>query len=270
MKVLQSFDFNFGVDWSEVFIARKEGYSTSVTDYHEHEFFEINLILSGDVKILMKNQFAEGTQNRVVLTPPKAPHYVACKPTTVYKRLYLLFTPAFIAHYFPAQDLLFNAFGEHGKVLALNEEQTQYFKIRIEEIEQEQDLFCKQMLIYRLLFKFANLLGTNEQAPSSAHYLMESISYIETHYADKITAELLAKKCFVGRTKLMSEFKKHVGTTLGEYLTTCRLKNALRLLKENQTIEYTAEQCGFSDSSGFIRAFKKHFHTTPHRYIKEN
>ena len=45
MKVLQSFDFNFGVDWSEVFIARKEGYSTSVTDYHEHEFFEINLIL---------------------------------------------------------------------------------------------------------------------------------------------------------------------------------------------------------------------------------
>ena len=153
MQDYNAFDFHFGVDWTEVCVARKEGYFTSVTDYHEHEFFEINLILSGDVKILMNDHLAEGTQNRIVLSPPKTPHFVACKPTAVYRRLYLLFTPAFIARYLPAQDLILKAFGEHGKVIAISNSQTEYIKTLIEEIESEPDLFGKQMLTYRLLFK---------------------------------------------------------------------------------------------------------------------
>ena len=66
----------------------------------------------------------------------------------------------------------------------------------------------------------------------------------------------------------MTEFKKHIGSTLGNYLTICRLKNAIQFLSDNDTLEYTAEKCGFSDSSGLIRAFKKHFNTTPYQYIK--
>lgn len=91
---------------------------------------------------------------------------------------------------------------------------------------------------------------------------------IENHFHEKITATNIAKKLFIGRTTLMTEFKKHIGATLGNYLTICRLKNAIKFLSDNATIEYTAEKCGFADSSGLIRAFKKHFNTTPYQYIK--
>lgn len=46
------YDYGFKKVWNDVFIAHREGYYTSVTDYHEHDFYEINLILSGNVKIL--------------------------------------------------------------------------------------------------------------------------------------------------------------------------------------------------------------------------
>ena len=66
----------------------------------------------------------------------------------------------------------------------------------------------------------------------------------------------------------MTEFKLHTGTTLGEYLCKCRLKNAVQYLLKGQTIEFAAEKCGFSDSSSLIRAFKRVYGTTPHRYVK--
>ena len=181
----------------------------------------------------------------------------------------MVFTPAFIAHYFPEQDLLSTAFGKRGNVITISESQTQYFKRLIENIKQEPDLLGKQLLVYHLLLRIAKLSQWNTPKNGNpAHYVIQAISYLENHYNEKITAEQLAKQLFVGRTTFMTEFKKHVGITLGEYLTVCRLKNAIRFLVDGQTLENTAKQCGFSDSSGLIKAFKKRFHTTPYQYAK--
>ena len=117
MRYTDIYDYGFGVEWNDVLVTRRDGFYTSVTDYHEHDFYEINLILSGNVKILMKNRFEEGTQNRIVLTPPQTPHYISCKSDVMYSRLYLVFTRSFISNYFPEYDLLFSTFGKNGKVV---------------------------------------------------------------------------------------------------------------------------------------------------------
>ena len=100
------------------------------------------------------------------------------------------------------------------------------------------------------------------------HYIFETLTYLENHYNEKINFTILAESLYVGRTTLMTEFKRYTESTLGEYLTKCRLKNAIPLLLQKKTVEYAAEACGFSDSSGFIRAFKRHYGTTPFKYIK--
>ena len=61
MSGLDIYNFGFGREWNDVLVTRRDGYYTSVTDYHEHEFYEINLILSGNVKILMQDCLEEGT-----------------------------------------------------------------------------------------------------------------------------------------------------------------------------------------------------------------
>ena len=177
----------------------------------------------------------------------------------------MVFTPSFISGYFPEYDSIFNVFGDHGRVISLSETDVEYLKGLFEQIKQEPYLLGQRLLVYHLLLRLSKLFEPKDFEKNKApHYIIESISYIEANYQEKITAEKIAKNLFVGRTTFLTEFKKHMGITFGEYLTACRLKNAVRFLSENQSVEYTAEKCGFSDSSGLIRAFKKHFHTTPY------
>lgn len=183
--------------------------------------------------------------------------------------IYLVFTRSFISNFFPEYDLLFSAFGKNGRVIQISKTDTDYFKRLFEEIKEEPYIFGKQLLVYHLLLRISKLSDTNERDKnSSPRYVLQAVSYIENHFHEKITATDIAKKLFIGRTTLMTDFKKHIGSTLGNYLTICRLKNAIQFLSNNDTLELAAEKCGFSDGSGLIRAFKKHFNTTPYQYIK--
>ena len=91
MSEYKPYDFGFGRVWDSVHVERRSGYSSSVTDYHMHDFYEINLILSGNVKILLKDRFEEGLENRIVITRPGSAHFIACNPDTLYSRMYLVF-----------------------------------------------------------------------------------------------------------------------------------------------------------------------------------
>ena len=113
------YDQGLGKIWHDVYVNYREGYSTSVTDYHEHEFYEINLILSGNVKILLGDRFEEGSQNRIVLTRPGTPHYISCTSDVLYSRLYLTFTCEFVEDRIPEWHDLSFLFGQSGTVITL-------------------------------------------------------------------------------------------------------------------------------------------------------
>jgi len=163
-----------------------------------------------------------------------------------------------------------SVFGDHGRIIQLSDSDTEYLKGLFEQIKQEPYTLGKRLLVYHLLLRLSKLCEPkNFEKNKAPYYIIESISYIEANYQEKITAKFMAKRSFVGRTTYMTEFKKHVGITFGDYLTACRLKKAIAFLSENLSIEATAEKCGFADGSGLIRAFKKHFHTTPYQYIKK-
>ena len=67
-------------------------------------------------------------------------------------------------------------------------------------------------------------------------------------------------------------FKKEVGVSPLEYLTTLRMKSAETLLTAMWTNEYTvteiAQMCGYDDALYFSRVFKKHFGCAPSYYLK--
>ena len=264
----KSYDYGFGEVWKTVHVERRAGYHSSVTDYHKHDFYEINLILSGNIKILLKDKFEQGRENRMVLTRPNTAHFISCHPDTLYKRLYLLFTDEFIADCFSEWQQLCRVFGSNGTILTLTEEETELFRQLIEQIEQEKSVFGQRLLIYYLLLKIYDRYPQHPNAADTPSYIFEVLTYLESHYAENINFAHLAKSLYVGRTTLMTDFKRYTESTIGQYLTKSRLRHAIPLLLQNNTIEYTAEKCGFSDSSGFIRAFKRYYGATPYQYIK--
>ena len=90
------YDHGYQNQWTDVYVEIRERYKTSVTDFHEHDFYEINLILSGDVKVFAANQVVDGTSNKIVLAKPDTPHFVSCNSDVLYSSVYLVFSDEFI------------------------------------------------------------------------------------------------------------------------------------------------------------------------------
>ena len=264
-----AFDADFGRAWQELHVAERQGYQTSVTDYHRHDFYEINLILSGNVRILLGDGVEEGCAHRIVLTRPPTPHYVSCNSDTLYHRLYLLFTEDFAAGHLSEWHELAAVFGENGTVLTLDDEQSAFFAERILAIKEESSPLRRRLTVYDLLSRLGDL--KQQQKPKSGSippYILRALTYLDENYAEHIVAADLARRLHVGRTALMTEFKRHVGATVTEYLTHRRLRQAVSLLHAGHTTEDTAAQCGFADASGLVRAFRRCYGQTPHAYIK--
>lgn len=253
-------------DWKNINIKYRESFYPPVSDFHEHNYYEINFIVSGNVKVFLPDQIDDGVGSRIIITAPHTPHFVTCKPDVLYKRFYLLFSKEFIEELIPKWNTFLKLFNEKGKVLTVSPAQQEFCKMMIVRLQQEVNPL-RQRLILMYLLSFIDEFENNAASVTIPSYIMQAMIYIEEHYKEKIIAESLANTLHVGRTTLMTNFKKYTNFTLNHYITQCRLKKAIILLYEGKTESEIAEKCGFSDTSGLIRSFKRFLGMTPREYI---
>lgn len=269
MKAL--YDYGYKVKWNDFYIDRKEGYNTSVTGFHSHEFYEIIFIFSGNTKILFSDRTKETNSGCIVLTKPDTPHFISCLPDTLYSRIYLVISPEFIADSISEWNMLSEIFGETGGIISFSNEQKDICKMIIKRIETETSKLRQKLLILYLISYISEFAQSKKTRFNSVpDYIINTLTYIDRHYSEKIVASELAKVLNVSRTTLMTAFKKHTGVTLNNYITQHRLEKVLNLLREGKTEQEAAELCGLNDSSSMIRTFKKNYGTTPHRYLSLN
>ncbi len=266
-----SYDYGYGYEWTDSYVYRREGYSTSVIDYHEHDFYEINLILSGNVRVLLADRAEEFSEPRIILTRPHTPHYISCRSDTLYSRLYLLFSHSFLADTFPEWSQVSAVFGKSGSILYPTAEQLQEIKALIEQIERTEKPLEKRLLIACLISKLSDLeVQGAPQIKAAPTHVLDAIAYIEEHYSDRIVSSEVAAKLHVGRTALLTAFKRYTEFTFGEYLTHCRLRHATWLLREGKLLDEIAQSCGFSDAGSLIRSFRRVYGTTPKKYLLQH
>jgi len=264
------YDHGYGKEWTDICVEKRERYKTSVTDFHEHDFYEINLILSGDVKAFAANQVVEGTSNKIVLAKPDTSHFVSCNPGTLYSSLYLAFSDEFIKTYDIECTNVMSVFGDRGNIFTLSSQQSEKCREIINSIDEENNLFRKRILVYYLLSYISDISeSTSAEAKIIPDIICEALDYINEFYMEKIVAKDIADKIHIGRTTLMTQFKKYTGKTLNEYVINRRLRNAIKLLAEGKTAYEAAVNSGFSDSSAFIQCFKRVFKMTPKQYIAD-
>lgn len=98
--------------------------------------------------------------------------------------------------------------------------------------------------------------------------IRNTISYINAHFAEPLTLELLAKNSFVSVNQLCKIFKNNFGTTVAKYIVSKRISEAKKLLSSGKSVSETALLCGFLDYANFIRVFKKFVGISPGKYGK--
>ncbi len=247
-----------------------EGYHARMVDFHMHDYYEISLILEGELKVFIDGRAVGGHDCRLVLSPPRAPHFISRSGESLYRRYNIAFSDAFFANYVPEWQQLLTVFGTHGRVLTLTQETADALCELFRSVDDEKNPFRQRLLVLYLLSQILEMTqGTNETGTTIPSYIGEALSYIGLHYAEKILSEELARRLGVSRTTLMTGFRQYTGSTIGEYLLRCRVKNAERLLRAGETEATAADACGFCDGGALIRAFQKCYGMTPRHYLKE-
>ena len=119
---------NANRDWKDVYVKFRESYSSPVFDFHEHDYYELNFIFSGNVKIILKDKINESENVRVLITKPQTSHFVSCDGKSLYLQQYLLFDEAFVGDYIKNDCEISSLFTENGRIISLNAQQADSVK----------------------------------------------------------------------------------------------------------------------------------------------
>jgi len=132
------------------------------------------------------------------------------------------------------------------------------------------DALLKQGIYTYVLAKILkNIKLADIDKSNDTRFSMQILTYIEQHYAEKLTQESLAAAFGYNRNYFSSLFKKHVHTNFSSYLNIVRINKSIALL-DKYPIAEVAEKIGFSNVQSFYQNFKKVTGKNPREYIKSS
>lgn len=96
------------------------------------------------------------------------------------------------------------------------------------------------------------------------------IRYMQSHFAEQITMDDLAKLSNISKYYLSREFKRLAGYAPIEYLLMVRIENAATLLRNTDLpLAVVAEQSGIGSEQYLSRLFREHYGIPPGKYRKQ-
>lgn len=133
-------------------------------------------------------------------------------------------------------------------------------------------LFIKASLLHILacLSEQKLLLVKKETKNEHIEAVKTVLTYIHSHYSEKITVSSLAAMLNLNEQYFCRFFKKAIGQTPIAYINGYRIRRALALLSDTslQVTEICLE-CGFHNFGNFLREFRRHTGTTPLQYRRQ-
>lgn len=134
-----------------------------------------------------------------------------------------------------------------------------------------QQLFIKTSLLNILgcLSGDGILLAAKEPRNANIESIKSVLSYIHTHYSEKIFVGDLARLINLNEQYFCRFFKKTVGQSPIAYVNEYRIRRAIELLTDTSApVTDICLECGFNNFGNFLREFKKQTGTTPGQYKK--
>ena len=157
------------------------------------------------------------------------------------------------------------------KTYELNDEE--YIRIimatKLLQYECESGGECKKQLCQYILSFFAknmNIENMDYINHTQLSGIRNSILYLEMHFREKLTLEILAKQAGFNPTYFSELFKKVTGETYVDRLNNLRSGYASMLLSGGFSVNDACFMSGFGSLSNFLSVFKNRYGVTPGEY----
>ena len=252
-KLLNVASYKYGDDWHCV--------------PHTHNHTELFFIVSGKGQFLIQDQAVPVDVNNLVIINPNIPH----AETSL-----------------SAQPLEYIVLGISGIELATGENSNGQFCVLdhyesldtssclrniLREMEQKNTGYedvCQaymEILIIRLMRNTALAIPSEPQTVSANRQCAAVRRYIDLHFKEPLTLELLAEEGHMNKYYLSHTFKREYGISPINYLIARRINESKYLLTETDlSMSQIAQLLGFSSLSYFSQVFRRIQNVSPKEY----
>ncbi len=258
----------FGLE-EKIYAALNSSYGYDQKFQHFHGKYELTLVLSeGETRVNCGGHSYLFNGPHIRLHKPYSFHIAYADKTQLYERYVFYFSEKSVDFACGLVDVK-RLFSEDYAIVPLGGEALECARHLSAVVLQEKiDRAMQRMALAGLLALAAHYRGTSTDAyrESSCDYLGEVLSYIDEHYADRLTAGEIARQFYVSEQKLNADFKEYMRETLHHYIVSVKVSKAAGMIALGKSPLDAAVSCGFSDESHFSKTFKSRIGLTPYQF----
>lgn len=232
---------------------------------HWHDYFEIEIVISGSAEHYYNGTAYNIAKGDCYLLTPVDFHRIETE--TPIELINISFDSVWLS-----EDMQLRLYTlDVAKKRKLSEDEYKRLVTVAELLQKEcdEDGPCiKQLLEYILSRIIPPKLSAKATGSSSTQLngIMNAVAYIEQHFREKITLDMLSKISGYHPAYFSNLFCKVVGETYIERLTSLRINYAKMLLKKGVSVSEACFASGFGSLSNFSAVFKKKSGMSPNDY----
>lgn len=232
-------------------------------DVHHHDFYEVYNLLAGEVSYWVDGHVYHLRAGDLLLISPMELHRPIVEQGSQYERFVLWINKNYLESLSNSQSLIQCFHGTSnqlrgGAITSLLSTLVQ---------EQYSQKYASQIyatgLFLQLMVELNRLSPVVSQAAAHTDFITNVLYYINQHYNEKISLDILAEQFHVSKYHLSHAFKNETGTSLYHYITLKRLAAARQLINEGSSPGDVYLACGFNDYTSFYKAFKAEYGSSP-------
>lgn len=267
-------------NFPDQYMVRAFTYFDYSIEMHNHDFYEVNIVLSGSGTHCIENGRFLVKSGDVFVIPPMVAHaYIDTDKLDVY---HILLQKRFIAKNWSEAEKVdgFLQLMEIEPFLRSNSGKPVFLHLtqsRLRLLENDLDFIddkssyswnefssMKYHAAWKILYWFSGLLNRqikHMETIKEQKYealIIRTLEFIHRHYGEKITIDRLCEKVFLSRSTFLRSFQMICEMTPIEYLNEFRCKKAVEMMDTTNCLKTEiAHKCGFYDLSHMERMLKK-------------
>lgn len=249
-------------------------------EVHHHDFYEVYLLLGGNVAYWVEGRIIRLQPGDLLFINPMELHRPVSDPENpVCERFVLWINREYLAGISSQQTPLDSCFDtslpNHSHLIRPPAAERAVITAKMGELVREsygkdfgssisaQGVFLQLMV---LLNRLARRTTTRQEGEQLSPLVRSALAYIGENLSADLSLEDIAGKLFVSKYHLSHAFSREVGVSVYRYVLLRRLVLARQMLTDGEPAGQVCRNCGFSDYTGFYRAFKSEYGVSPREF----